>query len=135
MKRWMLLLMVLFTSCMPGGCQQKVAEKVVEKTVEIQTGEKINIGTDVDLGELEDLVPSNAKITSMFEVRDSKQVAYVVKSSPNEVVNFYVEKLGSPSLKMTTQEGMMLAWEKKEIGVLINKGDEGTTVVLTKGGI
>jgi len=120
---------------MPGGCQQKVAEKVVEKTVEIQTGEKINIGTDVDLGELEDLVPSNAKITSMFEVRDSKQVAYVVKSSPNEVVNFYVEKLGSPSLKMTTQEGMMLAWEKKEIGVLINKGDEGTTVVLTKGGI
>lgn len=130
-------MVVLSLSCMPGGCQQKVAEKVMEKAVETQTGAKVDIGTGGNVeveGEMKGMLYPGAKVDMTYETMGKKAVVMRTKDDPQKVMEYYVKKFGPPSVKAKQEDGIFLSWNN---GVIILIGEEGdwTTVALTKGGM
>ena len=131
------MLFVLSLSCMPGGCQQKVAEKVVEKSVEARTGGKVDIGTGGDVkveGEMKKMLYPGAKVDMTYETMGKEAVVMRTRDDPQKVMDYYVKKFGSPSVRAKQEDGIFMSWEN---GVVLMIGKEGnwTTVALTKGGM
>ncbi len=132
------LLTLLSLSCMPGGCQQKVAEKVTEevakKAIETQTGVKVNVGNGESVevgGEMKDMLYPGAKVDATYENLGNKAVAMRTKDSPQKVMEYYIGKFGDPAVKATQEDGIFLSW-KNGVTVLIGKEGDWTTVGLTK---
>lgn len=129
---------------MPGGCQEKIAEKVgkkisekaVESVIKQQSGGKIK---KLDMGDVKipseskDLVPPGFKAGVYSETKDGIGMIGSVNMSPEEVENFYVKKFGKPAGKLRLGEGTItLSWDDIGLGVVIKGSGKVSEIWLTK---
>ncbi len=137
MRKFVPILFLLSLSCMPGGCQQKVAEKVVEKAVESQTGAKVDIeaggGVKVE-GELKEVTYPGAKVDVTYEAEGKRAVVMKTKDDPQKVMDYYVKKFGPPALKAQQEDGIFLSWDNG-MTVMISREGGWTTVAVAEGGM
>ncbi len=119
---------------MPGGCQQKIAEKVAEKAVEAQGGGKVdlNVGSgSVNItGDLKDIVYPGARVEATYEAEDGKAMAMSTDKSPEEVAAFYVKKFGKPAVKAMQENGISMVWENGLSVTAVADKDGGITRIM-----
>ncbi len=140
--RFFIALLILGLSCMPGGCQQKIAEKIGEKVVEKTVGgiskkdwEDVDIGKNVNIPtELKGYVPEGFKAKASIKTKEKgMMLAGVVSKPPERIKEFYINILGEPSGEITSENQIWLSWEDKEIVVVIRGSGNSSDVVITKG--
>ena len=131
MKRLTLFVIVPFLSCMPGGCQQKMAEKVsekvgeqiVEKALESQMRKegksgKVDIGSVNLKGEAKELAPPDFYPKFLTETEDGFIMAGLVRGkTQKEIEDFYVSKLGKPSGRFVMGNQLHLSYENTYIAI------------------
>ena len=142
MRRVFLIPVFLLLSCMPGGCQQRMAERmgerVVEKAIESQMkaagGREVDIGSVNLKGEAREYAPPGFRASFLGETEDGFMMAGVVKGKTQEdLAEFFISKLGKPSGRFVMGDQLHLAWNDKDTYVVINGKSGSIELYVAKG--
>ncbi|GEM_PF-3011198 len=141
MRRALIFIVLGVSSCVPGiggGCQSRIAEKVVEKAVESSVskeGGKLDLNFGSVPKEVRGLLPPGYEVK--VSVRDEKEGGYFVagvvrNTTQQKLEEFYTKKLGQPDLRSTTGSQLLLHWKEEGVGVAINGKSGSIEVIITR---
>ena len=145
MRRVIPLIFLLSLSCVPGGCQQKIAEKVsgkvgeqiVEKALESQMRKegksgRVDVGSVNLKGEAKELAPPGFHAKLFTETEDGFAMAGVVRGkTQKEIEDFYVSKLGKPSGRIVIGDQLHLSY--RDSYIIMNGRSGSIEVYVLKG--
>ena len=144
MRRVIPLIFLLSLSCMPGGCQRKIAQKVSEKITEKVT-EKVGEGIvekalesqmrkegksgRVDIGsvklndEEKKFAPPGFQPKFLTETEDGFILAGLVRGkTQKDIEDFYVSSLGKPAARMVAGNQLHLSYKDAYIAIYGRSG-------------
>jgi len=125
MMRLLPIAFILSLSCMPGGCQQKMAEKVTEKVGErivekalesrIKEGGKsgrVDIGSVNLTGEAKEFAPPGFEPKFFGETEDGFTMVGVIRGkTQKEIAEFFISRLGKPSARFVMGNQLHLSYK------------------------